>query len=114
MDFTININNKKLEASKGETILDVLKRNGIKVPTLCHIKDAFPTGACRMCVVEDTNSGKLVTSCSYPVEPGLSILTHSQRVVESRKMITELLLSNHPDDCLYCVRNKNCELQNLA
>ncbi len=114
MDFTININNKALEAKQGETILDVLTRNGIRVPTLCHIKDAFPTGACRMCVVEDEKSGKLLTSCSYPVEADMSIQTHSKRVVESRKTIIELLLSNHPDDCLYCVRNKNCELQDLS
>lgn len=114
MDFTININNKRMEANKGETILDVLNRNGIKVPTLCHIKDSFPTGACRMCVVEDEKNGKLITACSFPAESDMVIKTHSPRVVESRKTIIELLLSNHPDDCLYCVRNKNCELQNLS
>ncbi len=114
MDFTINVNNKDLQVQQGETILEVLTRNGIKLPTLCHLKDSTPTGACRMCVVEDTNTGKLVTSCSFPANPGMNILTHSQRVVESRKTIIELLLSNHPDDCLYCVRNKNCELQDLS
>ncbi|MDD3861030.1 MAG: [Fe-Fe] hydrogenase large subunit C-terminal domain-containing protein, partial [Bacteroidales bacterium] len=114
MSFLIEINNKQIEARKGETILDVLKRNGIKVPTLCHIKDMFPTGSCRMCVVENLKTNKLVTSCSTPVEEGMKILTHSPRVVDSRKTIVELLLSNHPDDCLYCVRNKNCELQDLA
>ena len=114
MDFTLTINNRVLEANKGETILDVLNRNGVRVPTLCHIKDAFPTGACRMCVVEDEKTNKLVTACSQPVEPEMKIQTHSARVVESRKTIIELLLSNHPDDCLYCVRNKNCELQDLA
>lgn len=114
MDFTININNNDCKATQGETILDVLNRNGIKVPTLCHIKDSMPTGACRMCVVEDVTTGKLVTSCSFPANAGMQIKTHSQRVVESRKTIIELLLSNHPDDCLYCVRNKNCELQDLS
>ena len=114
MDFNIIVNNKECGANKGETILDVLKRNGIKVPTLCHLKDSFPTGACRMCVVEDVKSGKLITSCSFPATPDMEIITHSRRVVESRKTIIELLLSNHPDDCLYCVRNKNCELQDLS
>jgi NADH-quinone oxidoreductase subunit G/NADP-reducing hydrogenase subunit HndD len=114
MSFLIEINNKQVEARKGETILDVLKRNGIKVPTLCHIKDMFPTGSCRMCVVENLKTNRLVTSCSTPVEEGMKIMTHSARVVESRKTIVELLLSNHPDDCLYCVRNKNCELQDLS
>ncbi len=112
--MNIKVNNKTFEAVAGETLLDVLNRNGIKIPTLCHIKDMFPSGACRMCVVENVKTGKLVTSCSYPVEEGMEIYTHSPRVVESRKVIVELLLSNHPDDCLYCVRNTNCELQSLS
>jgi len=112
--MNIEVNNKILEAQEKETILDVLTRNGIKVPTLCHMKNFFPSGACRMCVVEDENSGKLVTSCSFPVAGGMKIKTHTTRVVEARKMIVELLLSNHPDDCLYCVRNGNCTLQDMA
>ncbi|MBN2892790.1 MAG: iron hydrogenase small subunit [Bacteroidales bacterium] len=110
----IEINNKSAEAFNGETILDVLKRNNIHVPTLCHMKDMFPTGACRICVVEDVDSGKLIPSCSFPVYDGLKVKTHSPRVINSRKTIVELLLSDHPDDCLYCVRNQNCELQNLS
>jgi NADH-quinone oxidoreductase subunit G/NADP-reducing hydrogenase subunit HndD len=110
----IEVNNKLYDTTRGETILDVLNRNGIKVPTLCHMKDYFPSGACRMCVVENEATGKLITSCSYPVEDGMKIRTHSARVVESRKMIVELLLSNHPDDCLYCVRNGNCTLQDMS
>lgn len=110
----IEINNKLVEANDGEMILDVLKRNNIKVPTLCHIKDMFPSGACRMCVVEDINTGKLITSCSFPATDGMKIKTHSPRIVNARKTIVELLLSNHPDDCLYCVRNQNCELQDLS
>lgn len=114
MSIFIEINNKKVEANKGETLLDAITRNGITVPTLCHIKDAFPTGACRICVVEDEKSGRLIPSCSYPVEDGMKIQSHSPRVIESRKTIVELLLSNHPDDCLYCVRSGNCELQTLS
>lgn len=111
MSFDITINNKTVKAENGETILDVLNRNGVKVPTLCHMKGMLPTGTCRMCVVENKKNGKLVPSCSYPAESGMEIQTHSPRVVESRKMIVEMLLSNHPDDCLYCVRSGNCELQ---
>ncbi len=114
MNFQIEVNNKKLEATQGETILDVLNRNGMHVPTLCHIKDMIPTGSCRMCVVELENNGRLVPSCSFPASPEMKINTHSPRVVEARKTIVELLLSNHPDDCLYCVRNENCELQSLS
>ncbi|MBI9036696.1 MAG: iron hydrogenase small subunit [Bacteroidales bacterium] len=114
MSFQIEVNNRNLEANKGETILDVLNRNGIKVPTLCHMKDFFPSGSCRMCVVENLRTGKLITACSYPVEERMKIKTHSPKVIESRKTIVELLLSNHPDDCLFCVRTGNCDLQKLA
>jgi NADH-quinone oxidoreductase subunit G/NADP-reducing hydrogenase subunit HndD len=114
MSFEIEINKRKVAAEQGETILDVLERNGVKVPTLCHMKDMFPSGSCRMCVVELEDSGKLVSSCSFPVAGGMKVNTHSSKVIEARKTIVELLLSNHPDDCLYCVRNGNCELQGLS
>ncbi len=110
----ITVNNKTVTAKAGETILDVLKRTGIKVPTLCHMDGLLPTGACRMCVVEVEGRPGLVPSCAYPVENGMKIQTHSPRVLRSRKTIVELLLANHPDDCLYCVRNGHCELQGLA
>lgn len=114
MKFYIEVNGNQVEAESGETILDTLKRSGIQIPTLCHMKNFIPTGTCRICVVEDLGSGKLMPACSFPVQQGMKIRTHSSRVIESRKMIVELLLSNHPDDCLYCVRNSNCELQSLA
>jgi len=114
MLFTIQVNNKKIRAEKGETILSALNRNGIKIPTLCRMKDFTPTGACRMCVVEIEGRDRLVTACSHPVEEWMKIKTHSPRVLTARKTIVELLLSNHPDDCLYCERNTSCELQSLA
>ncbi|HUX95386.1 MAG TPA: [Fe-Fe] hydrogenase large subunit C-terminal domain-containing protein [Bacteroidales bacterium] len=114
MLFSLQVNNKKIKAEKGETILSALNRNGIKIPTLCRMKDFTPTGACRMCVVEVEGRERLVTACSQPVEEWMKIHTHSPRVIQARKTIVELLLSNHPDDCLYCERNLNCELQNLS
>ena len=114
MLFTIQVNNRKLKAEKGETILSALNRNGIIIPTLCRMKDFTPTGACRMCVVEVEGRERLVTACSQPVEEWMTIKTHSPRVIRARKTIVELLLSKHPDDCLYCDRNLNCELQKLA
>jgi iron-only hydrogenase group A len=114
MLFTIQVNNKKIKAEKGETILSALNRNGIIIPTLCRMKDFTPTGACRMCVVEVEDRERLVTACSQPVEEWMVIRTHSPRVIRARKTIVELLLSKHPDDCLYCDRNLNCELQRLA
>ena len=110
----IQINNRPVEAKAGETILDVLKRENIQVPTLCHLEGLFPTGACRMCVVEIKGINGLVPSCAYPVQEGMEIQTHSPKAIRARKTIIELLLANHPDDCLYCVRNGDCELQSLA
>ena len=111
---TIEVNNKPIEAKADETILSALKRAGIHVPTLCHMEDLFPSGACRMCVVEVEGMNGLIPSCAYPVADGMKIQTHSPRVVEARKTIIELLLADHPDDCLYCSRNGSCELRGLA
>jgi len=112
--LTIEINGKKLEATKGETILTVARRNGIEVPTLCHMEGLAPSGACRMCVVDVEGFPNLLTACSYPVADGMKVKTHSPRALETRRTIVQLLLTNHPDDCLYCSRSSNCDLQGLA
>ena len=112
--INIEVNNRNIEAEPGETILTALKRAGISVPTLCHMENLFPTGACRMCVVEVEGQRNLIPSCAFPVADGMKIQTHSPRVVRARKTIVELLLADHPDDCLFCVRNQNCELQGLS
>ncbi len=114
MQFTIEVNNRSIKAEKGETILSALNRNGIMIPTLCRMAEFTPTGACRMCVVEVEGRDRLITACSAPVEEWMKIKTHSPRVIRARKTIVELLLSNHPDDCLYCDRNLDCELQRLS
>lgn len=114
MQFTIEVNNRNIKAEKGETILSALNRNGIMIPTLCRMPEFTPTGACRMCVVEVEGRDRLVTACSAPVEEWMRIKTHSPRVIRARKTIVELLLANHPDDCLYCDRNLDCELQKLS
>ena len=114
MQFDIEINNQPVSAKRGETIKNVLDRIGIKVPTLCYMNGFTPTGGCRMCVVEIDGVSELVPSCSYPVTEWMKIKTHSPRVLKARKVLVELLLANHPDDCLYCVRSGNCGLQDLA
>jgi iron-only hydrogenase group A len=110
----LQVNGRSVTAKKGEMLLDVLRREGLKIPTLCHVPELSPTGACRLCVVELVDQGKLVPSCAFPVAEGMDIQTNSQRVVRARQTIVELLLSSHPDDCLYCNRNNRCELQTLA
>lgn len=110
----LTINNIKVKAEEGMTILDAAKSVGIQVPTLCHMKDLFPTGACRICVVEVDGMRGLIPSCAYPVSEGMVVDTNSAKVRNARKTIVELLVENHPQDCLICVRNKNCELQDLS
>src|SRR5450631_1805621 len=112
--FAIEANGHKIEAQKGDTILQTLKRAGIEVPTICNMEGLLPSGTCRMCVVEVEGYGGLVPSCSHPVAEGMKIRTNTPDVLATRKTIIDLLLSNHPDDCLYCVRNGNCDLAKLA
>jgi iron-only hydrogenase group A len=114
MLFNIEINSQEYSARRGETILTVLNRNGIRVPTLCNMAGMTPTGSCRMCMVEVEGLPGLVPACSQPVEEWMRIRTHSTRVIRARKTLLELLLASHPDDCLYCSRNGQCELQTLT
>jgi iron-only hydrogenase group A len=110
----LTINNIKVNAEEGMSVLDAAKSVGINIPTLCHLKDLTPTGACRICSVEVEGQRNLVPSCAFPVYEGMVVETNSSRVRRARKTIVELLVENHPQDCLICVRNKNCELQELA
>ena len=112
--ITIEVNGRSIAAEKGESLLTALRRAAIRVPTLCHIDGLTATGACRMCVVEVEGQRGLVPSCAFPVADGMKVRTHSPRALQARKTIIELLLANHPDDCLYCGRNGNCQLQQLA
>lgn len=110
----LTINNKKVTASENEMLLSVIRREGFHVPTLCHVEGLSPTGACRLCVVEIEGVKGLVPSCAYPARSGMVVKTHSNRLIEARKTIIELLLGTHPDDCLYCTRRDTCELLALA
>lgn len=110
----LTINNIQVKAEEGMTILDAAKSVGISIPTLCHLKDLIPSGACRICSVEVAGYRGLIPACAYPVAEGMSVDTNSVRVRRARKTIVELLVEDHPQDCLICVRNKNCELQSLA
>lgn len=112
--LTIEVNGKKINAREDEMIFSALKRAGILVPTLCNMEGLKPSGACRICVVDVEGFGNLVPACSYPVSEGMKIKTHSPRAVKARKTVIELLLANHPDDCLYCERNSCCGLSDLA
>ena len=113
----IKINGVETAVEEGTTILEACRNNGVRIPTLCWLKGINEIGACRICVVEMTGARSLVASCVYPIskfDEGKNILTHSPKVLESRKMTLELLLSNHDRKCLSCARSGNCELQALC
>jgi iron-only hydrogenase group A len=110
----ITINNQLVEVLEGKTILEACKSVGIKVPTLCYLQDVSSNASCGVCVVEVKGARSLLRSCITKVSEGMEIITNNQRVQEARKMNVELLLANHPQDCLICDRNQNCELQELT
>lgn len=113
----IKINGVEVSVEEGTTILEACRNNGVKIPTLCWLKEINEIGACRICVVEMTGARSLVASCVYPLskfDEGKNILTHSPAVLESRKTTLQLLLSNHKKRCLSCARSGNCELQELC
>ena len=110
----IKINNREYTVEKGLTILEAARSVGIKIPTLCYLKDYTGTGACRVCMVEVKGARSLCAACVYPVAEGMEVFTHSKKAVDARRNTVELILSNHSKDCLTCVRNQSCELQELA
>jgi ferredoxin hydrogenase gamma subunit len=113
------INNKVVEFSPGQTILEAAKQNDQFIPTLCEMSQLNHTpGACRVCLVEIRRSNDprhyLVTSCDTPMEEGMEVLTRSKRVRENQRLQVEMLLADHDQDCASCVRHGNCELQDVA
>ena len=112
--FTLFIDGKECQATAGQTILDVAKKNGIYIPTLCYFPATTLVGACRVCVVEQEGARNLVASCAMPASPGMKIRTDTPRVVEARKMVVELIWSSGDHNCLQCESNGQCELQDLV
>ena len=97
---TLTIDGREIQAEAGQSVLDTATRNGIYIPALCHHEEVAPYGACRLCMVEITNRRgrtRLVTSCLYPVEEGLTVKTDTERVRNIRRMIIDLLLARCPD-----------------
>ncbi len=112
--INLTIDNISVQVEENATILDAAKKIGVNIPTLCYHEDLCVAGNCRVCVVEIEGRPRLETACSTPVEEGMVILTNSPKVRNSRKVVTELLLSEHDEECTKCFKNLNCELQNLA
>ena len=110
----IKINGKEVQVAEGLSVLEACKGIGIKIPSLCYHPDVNAWASCGICVVKMENNGKMIRACSTKVYEGLSIITHDPQINRARRTVLELILSNHPQDCLQCVRNGNCELQDLA
>ncbi len=112
--INVTIDGIKTSVPEGSTILKAAESIGVKIPTLCNHPDQAVKGNCRVCVCEVEGSRLLSAACVMPVWEGMVVKTRTPKVVEARKTILELILSNHPQDCLNCIRNQNCELQTLA
>ncbi len=110
----IKVNGNDYQAPDGMTILDACAAAGIKIPTLCYLEGISRNASCGVCIVEVKGARSLVRSCSTCVRDGIEITTNSSRIRDARKTNVELLLANHPKDCLSCLRNQNCELQEIA
>lgn len=110
----LTINNKKISTQEGTTILEAAKQNNILIPSLCYLEGVHKIGSCRICVVEVEGEKNLQASCVTPVSEGMVVQTNTNRVRLARKNLYELMLSDHPKECLSCSRNQNCELQELG
>lgn len=112
--INININGRWVTAEEGMTIMEAAKANHISIPNLCYLEGIHRLGSCRICVVEVKGAKSLQASCMTQVSEGMEILTNSERVRKARKVLYELLLSDHTKECLSCKRNLSCELQELG
>lgn len=110
----VMIDGLTVEVPAGTTILQAAKLVNIKIPTLCHHPDQAVKANCRICVVEVNGARVLQPACSYPVSDGMVVTTNTPGVRRARRNILELILAHHPQDCLKCYRNGNCELQTVA
>lgn len=115
----LKINDQEIEVKEKTTILSAAKALNIKIPTLCHmdlskINFVNKLASCRVCLVEDLWNGKLIPACATFCKDGMEIRTDSQKVIRARRAVVELILSDHPDDCLKCAKNLDCQLQEIA
>jgi predicted molibdopterin-dependent oxidoreductase YjgC len=113
-EIRLSINDREVTVPRSFTVLQAAEKVGVKIPTLCHHEDLKTCSACRICVVEVEGARSLVTACSYPVSPGMKVKTQTERVQKARRLVMELLLSDHPFDCMTCEKAGSCRLQDLA
>lgn len=112
--ITLSIDGKNVHCPQGTSILDVADQNGIKIPTLCNHPDLKPFGACRICIVEDEKSGRLMASCVTPAAQNMQVITDSPTVIKHRRNIVRLMMAEHPESCLVCSKGNRCQLRKIA
>lgn len=110
----LTVNNKKIAAREGQTILEAARANNILIPHFCYLEGVHQIGSCRICVVEVEGAKTLQASCMVEVREGMVVRTNTEKVKNTRKLLYELMLSDHPRNCLSCTRNQNCEFQKLG
>lgn len=113
-NITLTINGKSIRCPGGTTVLEAANQNGIKIPRLCYHPDLKPAGACRLCLVEDEKTGRLMASCVMPVSQNMAILTDSPRVKKHRRNVIRLMMAEHPESCLVCSKGNRCRLRQIA
>ncbi len=113
-EVSLTINEQKITGEQGKTILEIARENGVFIPTLCHDPRLKPYGACRMCLVEVEGAKGPVPACATNISEGMVVQTDTVTLHEIRKTIIELLLANHPIECLTCQSTGGCSLQDLA
>jgi NADH-quinone oxidoreductase subunit G len=113
-NVTLTVNGKTITAPKGTLLIEACKRNGIEIPAFCYYPGLSLQGACRMCLVEIEKMPKMQTACTTPITEGMVVQTESEKVVQARKSMLELLLANHPLDCPVCDAGGECELQDMT
>ncbi|MBU4533096.1 MAG: [FeFe] hydrogenase, group A [Firmicutes bacterium] len=110
----LTIDNNTVEVEQGTSVLEAARQIGIKIPTLCYLKEINVIGACRLCIVKVQGARSYMASCTLPAAEGMVIWTHTPGLRQARRMIMELILSDHPMECLTCMRHGRCELQTMA
>lgn len=112
--ITLTIDGRQISVPPGTTVLEAARLLSINIPTLCHLADLTPEGCCRVCLVEVAGLRSLTTACTHPAAEGMVVRTGTPEIREARQTVVEMLLANHPTDCLTCQANQRCELQSLA
>lgn len=112
--IVLTINGQKVTCPSGASILTAAEKNGIKIPTLCYHPDLKPHGACRLCLVEDEKTGRVMASCVTPAAQDMSILTDTPKIIKHRKNIVRLMMAEHPESCILCSKGNRCELRKIA